>query len=167
MNAADLYRSKIREKPYALALPSGAMIKVILPPVQTWLAMGAVPPFYLKMISDQWSGGATVTPTYSTEEMLAVVKAFCELILAACVEPRVVEGTPEEGEISLLEMPSEDRDAIAAWCLAGGPGRGVSVGAGEVEAERLVRFPDGAEGGADAPAGSHGEDLRMSAERPS
>jgi hypothetical protein len=163
MNAAEKYRAKVKEKTFDLELPSGNTIKVILPPVQTWMAMGAVPPFYLKLVSQQWSGTPDdLQMQFSPAEMMEIIKGFCEIVCAACVEPRVIaSGDPGEGELSILEIPPADRDTIVGWCMAGGPGLGVPLKTGEVQPEKLAHFPDSSPVAATAPSGTRGEDIRM------
>jgi hypothetical protein len=167
VNAADAYRAKIKEKTFDLALPSGNTVKVILPPLHTWIAMGQVPPFFLKSVTQLWSGASeeNLMLGLTPEEELEIMRSFCELVMAACIEPRVVAENPGEGEIAILEMPAADRDRISAWCLAGGPGLAVSVSGGEVEPQRLEQFPDLKAGHTTAENSARGQDLRLPAER--
>jgi hypothetical protein len=164
MNAAEKYRAKVKEKTFELELPSGNTIKVIVPPLHTWIAMGQVPPFFLKAVSNLWGGAgaeSVLQMGLSEEEQFEIVKTFCELIIAACVEPRVVERDPADGEIAITEMPAADRDKIAAWCLAGGPGLSIPTAGGEVEPERLTSFPDATPGHTNAAPRGNLEDVRL------
>ncbi len=137
-----------------LVLPSGATILAVKPEPLEWIMSGRVPQ---RLLAAALQGDGALAPEARTEisreEILDLAGFAAQLVKASVVRPAIGAG-PDE--ISLEDIPIEDRAFIFAWACralsrpaaapaAGGAGLGVPDPASssvqeEVSSDKLERF---------------------------
>ncbi len=111
---SDAWRSKaseFREKhAEPLRLPSGVTILAAKPEPLDWILAGRLPQRLLAGVLA--SDGEPRASEISREDILDLARFATQLVRASVVEPRIGEGP---GEISLDDIPVEDRAFIFEW----------------------------------------------------
>ncbi len=101
------------ERAERLCLPSGATILAARPEPLEWILAGRLPQRLLGAALDDSRTPALGTEReISREEIVELARFAIQLVKATVIEPRIGEGP---GEISLDEIPIEDRAFIFEW----------------------------------------------------
>jgi len=137
--AAEKVRSQQAEN---IELPSGAVVRARRPGLETWMLHGRIPEA-LSGVVLAIAGAEAQRRTLGAED-IALIGAFNRaIVIAAVVEPRVVEVVLGEGEISYADIPDADVEYILAWAR-----RAPEVASLE-SFRRRAGLPAGGAGGAD------------------
>jgi hypothetical protein len=96
-----------------LELPSGATILAVHPEPLEWILAGRLPQRLLSVaLEGQPDATHGAHREISRDEILDLARFAIQLVKATVVEPRIGEGP---GEISLEEIPIQDRAFIFEW----------------------------------------------------
>ena len=101
------------ERAERLVLPSGATILAARPEPLEWILAGRLPQRLLALtLGDSPSASLAGEREASREEILDLARFAVQLVTAAVIEPHIGDGP---GEITLDEIPIEDRAFIFEW----------------------------------------------------
>lgn len=133
--------SEVREKhAEPLFLPSGVTILAAKPEPLEWILSGRLPQRLLAgVLARDGQTGEVAAADISRDDILDLARFATQLVRASVVEPRIGEGA---GEISLDDIPVEDRAFIFEWAC-----------------RSLSERADNSSPGAPAPRNSNQEDL--------
>jgi hypothetical protein len=149
MKASDYRKNKQKgELTGTIQLPSGASFVMRRPPLDVWIAAGKVPQSFLRAMLEVQQGANTPDSiNLSAEETMAGLEFVTELIIYACVEPKVGLSPSSPDILDLAELEPEDFTFLTQWVQNGCPGVPVKTKAGEVELPKLQRFRQKQPGG--------------------
>lgn len=149
MKASDYRKNKQKgELTGKVQLPSGAEFVMRRPPLDVWIAAGKVPQSFLRAMLEAQQGSATPDSiNLNAEETLAGLEFITELVIYACVEPKVGLAPESDDVLDLAELEPEDFQFLTQWVQNGCPGVPVKTKTGEVELPKLQRFRQKRPGG--------------------
>lgn len=102
-----------KRKAELLSLPSGVTILAAKPEPLDWILSGRLPQRLLAgVLASDGQGREQVPEGISRDDILDLARFATQLVRAAVVEPGIGEGP---GEISLEDIPVEDRAFIFEW----------------------------------------------------
>ncbi len=115
--SATVWRAKLSEwrqrKAEPLRLPSGVTILAAKPEPLEWILSGRLPQRLLAgVLAREGEGGGASAGDISRDDILDLARFATQLVRASVIEPPIGEGP---GEISLDEIPVEDRAFIFEW----------------------------------------------------
>lgn len=96
-----------------LQLPSGMRVRVRRPDISLWLVHGKMPDAFQRLILAQSSDEPAAALT--TEDIIELGRFTVALVTSAVIEPRIVRGAPQAGEIGYAEIPEDDITFIVSW----------------------------------------------------
>jgi len=164
ISTADEWRQRrierARGKAVPLTLPSGIIIKLVRPPLQTWFGTAKLPETLSKNVISIFGPNLDTSDSETAEkvlnekvaamsetEQIALIDFMNRILLEAVVEPRLVDKTSEEcedGEFALSDLDEEERAFILYAVMSGVPDQLVPVAnGGEVSIEQLGKFRSG------------------------
>jgi hypothetical protein len=108
-----------------LQLPSGATILAARPEPLEWILAGRLPQRLLGAALEDAPQGATAARETTREEILELARFAEQLVEAAILEPRIGDGP---GEITLEEIPVQDRAFIFEWACRAWRAQGAGEG---------------------------------------
>jgi hypothetical protein len=165
-SGAELRRKQSLEAD--VTCPSGHVFRLRRPPLKAWGALG-LPAFFAKDVREAWAevlpqDAQSPASRPSLEEQERRGKVYFAFLQYAFVAPRLVEGEPEDDEVTLADL-SDDIDFLLKWIVIGSPEVPVSSNPEGVQVADLRAFPDGGRREPVIPAGENGADLRGEAVR--
>src|SRR4029077_4269012 len=96
----------------------------------------------------------------SVDQLMSGFQVVRDLVLAACVSPKLVAGDveadPDKDEIHFAELEPEERAALIAYCMNGAGATPIEATNGNLTAEAVATFPEGGERSAPLPVGQNG-----------
>jgi hypothetical protein len=116
---AAAWRNK-QNQAIELELPSGLTVLVRRPPIQMWIAAGKLPENLVRTMLRAGQGTAPVVPDMSPEQFKELFEFMRTTIVAAVVQPRIVDVPTNDDEIAPDDVPLEDAMFIFQWAMAGG-----------------------------------------------
>lgn len=161
VSTADEWRKRkderARGKAVPLTLPSGVIVKLVRPPMQTWFGTAKLPETLSKNVMSIFGTEPTSSDpdvaekvlndkvaAMSEEDQIELVNFMNRLLLEAVVEPQLVDKDPKdcaENEFALADLDEEERAFILYVIMAGVPDQPVPVANdGEVSLEQLQKF---------------------------
>lgn len=130
MNAQDYKKlASAKRTVYDLPLPSGAVWKVIDPPLQQFIATGRIPVGLAAQMasiaernnSDPEATGMAMVKELGTENLLKNLEFGRDLLLHSVIEPRISNASPTpEDAIAPEDILPEDFEFVLGWALSGG-----------------------------------------------
>jgi hypothetical protein len=161
ITTADEWRQrkeeKMRGKAVPLTLPSGLVIKLARPPIQTWFGTAKLPETLSKNVINIF--GTTTEEAdpdkaeqimnekvkmMSEKDQIDLVNFMNRLLLESVIEPQLVDKDPRQctkNEFALSDLDEEERAYILFAIMAGVPDQPVPVAnGGEVSVEQLGKF---------------------------
>jgi hypothetical protein len=163
---ADEYRSRF-PKTHTLEVAPGLTFKVRRVSKTGMLAQGLIPSFYVNEVGRQWRRAqAAAEAEDSSLDQRDLAKLILAVVCEACIEPRLVQGEPQEGELNVFEdLEDEHLTKIFNWAMTGGRGEPIRTERGEVAVDDLLSFHAPGAGGATDAAGANSADVRAEALR--
>jgi len=128
MKAQD-YKKLAAEKSdkiiHDVELPSGAVWKLIEPPVQQFIMAGKLPAALtakLAAVAKRNNGvtGSDLLKELSEEDLLHNLEFGRDLLIHCAVEPRIAIYPKDENEIGPEDILPEDFNFLLNWCFSGG-----------------------------------------------
>jgi hypothetical protein len=162
---AEEYRRAF-PKTHQLEVAPGLSFKVRRVSNTAMLAAGLIPTFFVSEVGRNWkrTGPPSQPDDIPSVDQTEMAKLILSVVCEAAVEPRLVRGDPQEGELNVLEDVEDNHImAIFNWAMTGARGAAVKMKGGEVAVDDLLKIhPDGERRAADD-AGASGADVRPAA----
>jgi hypothetical protein len=163
MSRAKEYRSRKRDRLSKLTVEAtGETFIVRRVAIDAWIMAGRMPETLAREVLSAWHqmGTDQAVEHMSVDQLMSGFKVVRDLVLAACVSPKLVvgdvEANPEKDEIHFAELEVEERTALIAYCMNGAGATPIEATNGSLTPEVVTSFPEGGERGAPVPVGQNG-----------
>jgi hypothetical protein len=164
MSRAKEYRSRKRERLSKLTVEAtGETFIVRRVAIDAWIMAGRIPETLAREVLSSWKqmqDADRAAENMSVDQMMSGFQLVRDLVLAACVSPKLVigdaEADPDKDEIHFAELEPEERAALISFCMNGAGGTPIENTNGNLTAEAVTTFPEGRERSAPVPVGQNG-----------
>jgi hypothetical protein len=164
MSRAKEYRSRKRERLSKLTVEAtGETFIVRRVAIDAWIMAGRIPETLAREVLSAWQqvrDAGNSTENMSTDQLMSGLHVVRDLVLSACVSPKLVAGDveadPDKDEIHFAELEIEERTALINFCMTGNGATPIEATNGNLTAEAVSTFPEGGERREPVPAGQNG-----------
>jgi hypothetical protein len=163
MSRAKEYRSRKRERLSKLTVEAtGETFIVRRVAIDAWIMAGRIPETLAREVLGAWQQVKDVDPTenMNVDQMMSGLHVVRDLVVAACVSPKLVTGDaeadPDKDEIHFAELETEERTALIAYCMNGAGAMPIESTNGSLTAEAVSTFPEGGGRREPVPLGQNG-----------
>jgi hypothetical protein len=163
MSRAKEYRSRKRERLSKLTVEAtGETFIVRRVAIDAWIMAGKMPETLAREVLSAWQqvrDAGTSTENMSVDQLMSGLHVVRDLVLSACVSPKLVvgdaEADPEKDEIHFAELEVEERTALINFCMTGAGATPIENTNGNLTAEAVSTFPESGERSAPVLAGEN------------
>jgi hypothetical protein len=167
MRAKD-YRARKRDRLSTITVEAtGEQFIVRRVQVDAWIMAGKIPETLAREVLTAWNRLQATDPdmaSLSVDQMMSGFQVLRDLVVYACVSPKLVvgeeEADPEKDEIHFIELEPEERAALINYCMQGTGATPIDEADGQVTPEVVTRFPDDAQRREPLSAGQDGGEVR-------
>jgi hypothetical protein len=153
MSRAKEYRSRKRERLSKLTVEAtGETFIVRRVAIDAWIMAGRIPETLAREVLSAWQqvrDAGSSTENMSVDQLMSGLHVVRDLVLAACVSPKIVAGDVEadadKDEIHFAELEVEERTALINFCMNGSGGTPIEASNGNLTVEAVSTFPEGGE----------------------
>ena len=164
MSRAKEYRSRKRERLSKLTVEAtGETFIVRRVAIDAWIMAGRIPETLAREVLSAWQqvrDADRAVETMSVDQMMSGFQFVRDLVMAACVSPKLVigdaEADPEKDEIHFAELEAEERTALINFCMNGAGGTPIENTNGNLTVEAVSTFPESGERREPVPVGQNG-----------
>ena len=163
MSRAKEYRSRKRDRLSKLTVEAtGEVFIVRRVAIDAWIMAGKMPETLAREVLSAWHqmGTDQTVENMSVDQLMSGFQVVRDLVLAACVSPKLVvgdtEADPDKDEIHFAELEPEERAALIAYCMNGAGATPIEATNGNLTAEAVSTFPEGGERSAPVPVSQNG-----------
>jgi hypothetical protein len=153
MSRAKEYRSRKRDRLSKLTVEAtGETFIVRRVAVDAWIMAGRIPETLAREVLSAWqqvSSADAAMANLSPDQMMSGLQVVRDLVIYACVSPKLVigdvEADPDKDEIHFVELEPEERTALIAYCMQGTGATPIEATNGNLTAEAVSTFPESGE----------------------
>jgi hypothetical protein len=164
MSRAKEYRSRKRDRLSKLTVEAtGETFIVRRVAIDAWIMAGRIPETLAREVLSAWQhvrDAENATDNMSVDQMMSGLHVVRDLVIYACVSPKLVlgdaEADPDKDEIHFAELEPEERTALISFCMNGAGGTPIENTNGNLTVEAVSTFPEGGERRAPVPVGQNG-----------
>jgi hypothetical protein len=164
MSRAKEYRSRKRERLSKLTVEAtGETFIVRRVAIDAWIMAGRIPETLAREVLGAWQqvGGAdAAVENMSVDQLMSGFQMVRDLVIAACVSPKLVTGDveadPDKDEIHFSELEAEERTALINFCMNGSGGTPIEATSGNLTVEAVTTFPESGERREPVPVSQNG-----------
>lgn len=163
MSRAKEYRSRKRERLSKLTVEAtGETFIVRRVAIDAWIMAGKMPESLAREVLSAWHqmGTDQAVENMSVDQLMSGFQVVRDLVLAACVSPKLVAGDveadPDKDEIHFAELEQEERTALINFCMTGAGATPIEETNGSLTPEVVTSFPESGERRVPVPVGENG-----------
>ena len=163
MSRAKEYRSRKRDRLSKLTVEAtGETFIVRRVAIDAWIMAGKMPETLAREVLSAWHqmGTGDAVENMSVDQLMSGFQVVRDLVLAACVSPKLVAGDveadPDKDEIHFAELEPEERTALIAYCMNGAGATPIEATNGSLTPEVVTSFPEGGERSVPVPVSQNG-----------
>jgi hypothetical protein len=153
MSRAKEYRSRKRDRLSKLTVEAtGETFIVRRVAVDAWIMAGRIPETLAREVLSAWQQvreADAAIGNMSVDQMLSGLNVVRDLVVYACVSPKLVTGDveadPDKDEIHFAELDPEERTALISFCMTGNGATPLEATNGNLTVEAVASFPESRE----------------------
>jgi hypothetical protein len=153
MSRAKDYRSRKRDRLSKLTVDAtGETFIVRRVAVDAWIMAGRIPETLAREVLASWQqvqAADNAMANLSPDQMMSGLHVVRDLVVYACVSPKLVigdqEADPDKDEIHFGELEVEERTALINFCMTGSGATPIEATNGNLTVEAVSTFPEGGE----------------------
>jgi hypothetical protein len=166
MSRASDYRSRKRDRLSKLTVEAtGETFIVRRVAVDAWIMAGRIPETLAREVLSAWhqvQNAEANMENMSVDQVMSGLHVVRDLVLYACVSPKLVIGDiepdPEKDEVHFVELEPEERQALIGYCMTGQGAVPIEAtnGVGVLTADAVATFPESGERSEPVPVSQNG-----------